>query len=118
MIDHRVSPDDSMNYEQLIEYINHPAVPMSFQNKARFILHKRKTISDNRMLYMTAAILILTILIAYAEFFHKVPSTPVPVHTEKVQSQQLYPAEKSEEPQSKSDKTKIITHSTTSTKRK
>lgn len=119
MIDPKITPDDNMSDEKLIEYSNHPNATFLQQNKARFILHKRKTRSDNRMLYMTAAILVLTIILVYAEFFHKSSIFPKrTITTDNVQSQQLNPAENTKEQHSKGDVTKIITHSSTSIKHK
>jgi hypothetical protein len=105
MIDPKVPPDGKMTDEQLIEYVNLPFVTMDFQNKARFILHRKKTRSDKRMLIMTAAILILTMLLVYAELFHKSPSAPMTVPAKEIQPKQLKPVEKSQEPHGKGDKT-------------
>lgn len=106
---------------ELIEIINSTdfnKYPNDVRTAARSEFNRRQIKNDKRMLYMTAAILILTIILVYAEFFHKSPSTPMPVPTQQVQTNESNPNIKSKTPQNKSNNAKIISHNTTSTKQK
>jgi len=107
--------------DELIKMINasdFAKITNDMRLAARSELHRRQTNKDKCMLYMTALILVLTIALVYAEFFHKSPPAPMTVPAEKVQSQQLNPTEKKKTPQRKNDVQQVITHRPTSTKQK
>ncbi len=118
IIDHKVPPDDKMTDEQLMQYESHFAVSQPFKDKARFILHKRKTKKDNCMIALTVVILILTAYLAYREFTKEPSQISTPISSGENSVNIPKPTDKTKAPQNKKDIPGSYSHSSTSTKPK
>lgn len=118
MTDYNWAKKTDYELTEIMNSTDYNKFPNETRIAARSEFNRRQIKNDKYMLRMTAAILVLTIILVYAEFFHKAPSAPMPVTTQQVQTEKLNPKINSQTPQNKNDNKKIISHTSTSTKQK